>query len=97
MSAELAEVVLVEIDDVAEPVDVGLLRALDAVAEGNTVLPLDEHTCTIFFIIFISKSARVHSKHLRSCTDNFGKDPNPLILAVMQWVLRPIHKYRFSF
>ena len=71
LPAELPQVKLVEVDYVAEPVNVGLLRALDAVAEGHVELTLDEHSCTIFFVIFIPEPARVHTKHLRSSTDNF--------------------------
>ena len=93
---EVAKVGLTEIYDVAETVDEGLLRTLDAVAERDSELTLDEHTCTIFLVIFVSESARMDTKHVGQGSNDLREDPHPLVLTMMHGVLRPIHENRLA-
>jgi len=88
------QILVVKVYLVALLVYVCLLRALYAVAEDHSILPLYEHPRTVLFIVFISEAARVNAKHLRETTHDLGKNPHPLILAVMQRVLRAIHENR---
>ncbi len=93
---EVAQVRLTEIYDIPETVDEGLLRALDAVAERDSELTLDEHTCTILLVIFVSESARMHTKHVGQASNDLRKDPHPLILIMMHRVLRSVHENRLA-
>lgn len=94
--SEVAKVGLTEIYDVSETVNEGLLRTLDAVAERDSELTLDEHTCTILFVIFISESARMNPKHIGQAANDLWENPNPLVLIMMHGVLRPVHENRLA-
>lgn len=68
--AKVYHVRFYEVDHVSVPVDIGLLRALNAIAEYNSEFSLNEHTGTVLFVVFISILAWVNSEHISFQTHN---------------------------
>jgi hypothetical protein len=93
---ELHQVALVEVNYISCLVDVGLLRALNTVAESDSELTLNEHSCTVFLVVLIPESARVETKHLSQAAHDLRKHSDSLVRAVMERVLRSIHEHRLS-
>jgi len=86
------QVSFIKVNYVAEAIYKSLLRALKAITERDTIFSLNEHSCTIFLVIFISEAAGMNPEHIRVRPNNFWENSHPLVLAMMQRILRAIHK-----
>lgn len=90
VSPKLHKARLGEVNYVALFVYIGLLRALDAVTKGNTILSFDKYTRAILFVVFIPESTRVDAKHLCKIAKYLREDSHRLILTVVHRVLGSI-------
>lgn len=97
MLSEQQQVRLIKVYNIPILINISLLRTFDTITKDDSKLSLNKHSCTIFFIVLISKSTRMEPKHVWGITYDLWEYTDPLILTMMKWILRSIHKNWFSF